>query len=194
MRVIILPSGVDPEVFCPEPRSVARRRLDWGDGERVVLFNAGHDPAGKRLDLAREALALTQGLLEGVRMEVLDGATPPARMPELLNAADCLLLTSDREGSPTVIQEALACNLPVISVDVGDTVERLRCVRRSAIVPRDAAAIAIELARVLRSPARSDGRSKVGEFSAQRIAGELCRIYGELAGASKESVWNISSY
>ncbi len=194
-NVVILPSGVDPEVFCPEPRSQPRQRLGWSDDERVVLFNAGHDPATKRLDLAREALALTQGLLTRVRMEVLDGATAPERIPELLNAADCLLLTSDREGSPTVIQEALACNLPVISVEVGDTVERLRGVRRSAIVPREAAAIAIELARVLRKPTRSDGRRKVGEFSAQRIAGELRRIYGELAGApAKDTAWNISPY
>jgi glycosyltransferase involved in cell wall biosynthesis len=193
--VIILPSGVDPEVFCPEPRSAARGRLGWIADERVVLFNAGHDPANKRLDLAREALALVQGLLARVRMEVLDGATAPARVPELLNAADCLLLTSDREGSPTVIQEALACNLPVISVDVGDTVERLRGVRCSAIVPREAAVIASELARVLRTPTRSDGRSKVAEFSAQRIAGELSRIYRELAVApSRKAVWNISPY
>ena len=187
--VIILPSGVDPEVFCPEPRSEARGRLGWNADERVVLFNAGHDPANKRLDLAREALRLTQHLLNGVRMEVLDGATAPARVPELLNAADCLLLTSDREGSPTVIQEALACNLPVISVDVGDTVERLRGVRCSVIVPREAATIARELARVLRRPARSDGRRKVAEFSSQRIAGELSRMYCELAGA-----WNTSPY
>jgi len=193
--VIVLPSGVDAEVFCPEARSNVRRRLGWGDDERVVLFNAGHDPALKRVDLAKEALALAQCLLTGVRMEVLDGATAPAWVPELMNAADCLLVTSDREGSPTVIQEALACNLPVISVDVGDSVERLRGVRHSAIVPREATAIAIELARVLRTPTRSDGRNKVGEFSAQRIAGELCRIYRELAAErSEESAWNTSPY
>lgn len=187
--VIVLPSGVDPEVFRPEARSEVRRRLGWDDDQRVVVFNAGHDPANKRVDLAREALRLTQGLLACVRMEVLDGATAPARVPELLNAADCLLLTSDREGSPTVIQEALACNLPVISVDVGDTVERLLGVRRSTIVPREATAIARELARVLRVPSRSDGRRKVAEFSAPRIAGELCRMYRELVGA-----WNTSPY
>ncbi len=193
--VVILPSGVDPEVFYPEPRSQARRRLGWDNSERVVLFNAGHDPAVKRLDLAREAVALTQDLLTGVRMEVLNGATAPGRVPELLNAADCLLLTSDQEGSPTVIQEALACNLPVISVDVGDTVERLCGVRRSAIVPREAGAIATELARVLRRATRSDGRCKVGEFSAQRIAGELCRIYRDLAPAPcEDSAWNTSPY
>jgi len=65
----------------------------------------------------------------------------------------------------------------------------------AAIVPRDASAIAIELARVLRTPTRSDGRNKVGEFSAPRIAGELCRIYRELAAErSEDSAWNTSPY
>jgi teichuronic acid biosynthesis glycosyltransferase TuaC len=160
-----------------------------------VLFNAGHSPAGKRLDLAQQALVFVQPLLSRVRMVVLDGTTAPARVPELLNAADCLLLTSDREGSPTVIQEALACNLPVVSVEVGDTFERLSGVRGSAIVPRDAAAIATELAKVLRMPSRSDGRSKVQEFSAQKIAAELCRIYFEVTlDPIKNSAWNTSQF
>ena len=60
-----------------------------------------------------------------VRLEVLDGNVAPARVPALMNAADCLLVTSDAEGSPTVVQEALATNLPVVSVDVGDIAERL---------------------------------------------------------------------
>ncbi|MFC4872881.1 glycosyltransferase family 4 protein [Negadavirga shengliensis] len=41
----------------------------------------------------------------------------------LLNKADCLLMTSKTEGSPQVIKEALSCNLPVVSVPVGDVAE-----------------------------------------------------------------------
>jgi glycosyltransferase involved in cell wall biosynthesis len=150
----------------------------------VVLFNAGHDPVLKRLDLARQAMLLLQDLLDDAHLQVLDGRTPPDRMPEQLNAADCLLLTSDQEGSSTLLQEALACNLPVVSVRAGDSGERLEGVRHSAVVERDPAAIAAELARVLEAPVRSNGREKVREFSAPRIAGALCRIYLELgAGA-----------
>jgi teichuronic acid biosynthesis glycosyltransferase TuaC len=197
-KVVVLPSGVDPEIFRPESRLRARARLGWGAVERVVLFNAGHDPANKRLDLASRALALTQAALGGVRMHILDGGTAPASVPDLLNAADCLLLTSDVEGSPTVIQEALACNLPVVSVEVGDTAERLRGVSCSAIVPRDAAALATALVQVLRIPSRSNGRNKVPEFSAQRIAGELSRIYTSLGAGGADvgagRTWNISHY
>ncbi len=181
-RAVVLPSGVDPDIFYPEDRELVRARLGWSCAERVVLFNAGLDPAIKRVDLARHAVALAEDRLEGVRMEILDGKTPAARVPDLLNAADCLLLTSDVEGSPTVIQEALACNLPVVSVEAGDTAERLRHVRHCAVVARDPAAIAAGLVRVLQVPMRSNGRDKVREFSARKIAGELRRIYGE-AGA-----------
>lgn len=188
---LVMPSGVDAEVFRPEPRARARGRLGWCEQERVVLFNAGHHPELKRLDLARQAMVLLQDFLDGVRLEVLDGRTPPDRMPGLLNAADCLLLTSDQEGSSTILQEALACNLPVVSVSAGDSAERLAGVRHCAIVERDPAAIAVELARVLRVPVRSNGREKVREFSTHWIAGELFRIYVDLGAESK---WNTSPY
>lgn len=183
----VMPTGVDAAVFRPEPRARARERLGWGEKERVVLFNAGHNPGLKRLDLARQAVGLVQDFLDHVRLEVLDGRTPPDRMPELLNAADCLLLTSDREGSSTILQEALACNLPVVSVNAGDSAERLAGVRHSAVVERDPACIAAELARVLKVPVRSNGRQKVREFSAPRIAGELYRIYLDLGMSAATS-------
>ena len=116
-----------------------------------------------------------------VRLEVLDGSVEPARVPTLMNAANCLLVTSDAEGSPTVVQEALATNLPVVSVDVGDIAERLEGVACSRVARRDPQALGRALAEVLNPPRRSDGRASVGEFSAARIARELGRLYREVA-------------
>ena len=191
-NAVVLPSGVDQEVFAPEPQAWARRRLGWGAAERVVLFNAGGDARIKRLDLARQAIELARPAVARLRLEVLDGGTAPEEIPALMNAADCLLLTSDSEGSPTVIQEALACNLPVVSVDVGDTVERLRGVERARIVARDPEAISAALAEMLAVPDRSDGRRKLSEFSAGHIARELCRVYCELTGASRRAAGGAS--
>ena len=53
------------------------------------------------------------------------GDVAPTMMPVYLSACDVLLLTSAHEGSPNVVKEALACDLPVVSVDVGD-VQRMR--------------------------------------------------------------------
>ena len=102
----------------------------------------------------------------------------------MMNAADCLLVTSDAEGSPTVVQEALATNLPVVSVDVGDIAERLEGVAGSRITRRDAQALGRALAEVVTPPRRSDGRRRVPEFSSQRIARELGRLYRDIARPS----------
>lgn len=185
--VTVLPSGVDAEVFRPQPRERVRQTLGWCDATRVILFNAGRDARVKRLELARASAALAAAEVPRLRLEVLDGRTPPENIPALMNAADCLLLTSDSEGSPTVVQEALACNLPVVSVDVGDTAERLRGVQAASIAARDPHALARALVELLMVPRRSDGRKKIEEFSALRVAGELHRIYRELCEPGKRT-------
>jgi glycosyltransferase involved in cell wall biosynthesis len=181
-RVTVLATGVDPQEFRPEPKSAARQRLGWNDAERVVLFNAGSDPRVKRWDLARAAVAEAQRAVPQLRCEVMDGEVPPGLVPTLMNGADCLLVTSDREGSPAVILEAIACGLPVVSVDVGDAAERLRGVRHSCIAPRDARALGAALAGMVTPPRRTDGPLRVGEFSAAAVAARLRGIYEELTG------------
>ncbi len=182
-RVMILPSGVDPEVFRPWSRLLARQRLGWNDHERVVLFNAGHDVLVKRLDLATAVVEKARRAIPALRLEILDGGVPPSAIPEMMNAADCLLLTSVSEGSPTVVQEALACDLPVVSVEVGDVAERLRGVRDSTVASADASVLAHALVQLLDPPRRSNGSLKVAEFSARPIARRLKEIYRGLAEA-----------
>ena len=190
-RVTVLPSGVDPDVFRPECRKKLRGELGWREEERVVLFNAGRDARNKRLDLARNAVQEARQWAPAVRLEVLDGNVEPARVPDLMNAADCLLVTSDAEGSPTIVQEALATNLPVVSVDVGDIAERLEGVACSCVTERDPHALGRALAEVLNPPRRSDGRKRAEEFSSTRIARELGRLYQEVL-EERERRWNIS--
>lgn len=177
----VLPTGVDPGMFRPAPRLLARERLGWSAAERIVLFNAGHDARVKRLDLAQEVVNLARRRVPNLRMIVLDGCVPPARIPDMMNAADCLLLTSVSEGSPTIVQEALASNLPVVSVGVGDVAERLRGVSDSTVAAADAGVLAGALVRILEPPRRSNGRAKVEEFSSAAIARALKRIYEGVA-------------
>jgi len=184
-RATVLPTGVDPEVFRPRPRKALRAGLGWLEEERVVLFNAGRGGRNKRMDLARNAVQEARQWTPSIRLEVLDGSTEPARVPDLMNASDCLLVTSDAEGSPTIVQEALATNLPVVSVDVGDVAERLKGVAHSCVAERNPQALGRALAEVLNPPRRSDGRGKAQEFSSARIAGELGRMYQEMLETQK---------
>jgi glycosyltransferase involved in cell wall biosynthesis len=179
-RAVILPSGVDPAMFFPEPRVRVRRRLGWPEDQPVALFNAGHDPQVKRFDLALQAVDAARRRVPGLRLEVMDGRVEPSEVPARMNAADCLLVTSDSEGSPTVVQEALACGLPIVSVEVGDVVERLTGVEHTRVVERGANALGEALAEFASEPRRTNGRSKIGEFATPVIAARLRLLYEEL--------------
>src|SRR5262249_9314491 len=112
-----------------------------------------------------------------LRFVVLNGDVAPNVIPAMMNASDCLLLTSDSEGSPVVVQEALACNLPVVSVDVGDVRERLRGIWPSQIVDRNPEEIGKAIAEVLKSGQRSNGRSTVRDISCAAVAERTIAVY-----------------
>jgi teichuronic acid biosynthesis glycosyltransferase TuaC len=179
-RVTILVSGVDDQAFQPIPRQAARERLGWRLTTPTVLFNCGRDPRIKRLDLAEAAVTAARRAVPDLHWEILDGFTEPALVPTLMSAADCLLVTSDFEGSPTVVQEALASNLPIVSVAAGDIAERLEGVANTSIAARDPEALGAALAQMIAPPRRSDGRLKIAEFSAAGIAQRLLALYTEL--------------
>ena len=181
---IVVPTGVDLGTFVPLERKAARQRLGFGADEKIILFNAGRNPAVKDPALAEAAVAQAARHVDGVRFVVLEGDVRPEDVPLYMNAADCLLVTSRTEGSPTVVQEAMACNLPVVSVDVGDVRERLAGVKYCAIVPRNPAALGLALATLLRDPARSDGRQHAAALSLEAIAARLQDFYGTLLGKS----------
>jgi teichuronic acid biosynthesis glycosyltransferase TuaC len=179
-KVTVLATGVDTEAFHPIDQQQARRSLGWNLSEKVVVFNAGLSQAVKRPDLATAAVAQAQRVVENLRLHVLDGTTPPKAVPLVFNAADCLLLCSDTEGSPTVIQEALACNLPVVSVEAGDVREVLSGVSPSIIVEREPASIASGIVRMLSVPTRSDGSRKAEEYSTHTIAVRLLEFFNHV--------------
>jgi glycosyltransferase involved in cell wall biosynthesis len=178
-RVSVIPTGVDTTLFNPRDLHEVRRELGWGENERVVLFNAG-DPICKRLDLALAAVQFAESLCGRIRFVVLDGNVPPHLIPSMMNAADCLLLTSDWEGSPNVVKEALACNLPVVSVEVGDVRERLERVHPSAIVPRDSCEIGKAISDTLRQGQRSNGRASGNALSIEVVSRRIVSLYRAL--------------
>jgi teichuronic acid biosynthesis glycosyltransferase TuaC len=176
----VIPSGVDLDAFKPSSRIEAREKLGWSFDDPVVLFNAGVNPKVKRLDLAEKAFDLLRQRVPNVRMHVLHGRTPHHELPSYMNAADCLLVTSDYEGSPDIVKEALASSLPIVSVDVGDVRERTSGVSGVEIVARDPRAIASAMERIITSAQRSNGREKIGELDSNRIRDAVIRVYEEI--------------
>jgi teichuronic acid biosynthesis glycosyltransferase TuaC len=184
----VIPTGVDTEAFCPQPRDDARRRLGWGLDEGTVIFNASRDPMTKRLDLAQASVKAAEKLCGKIRFVVLDGNVRPDLVPTIMNASDCLLLTSDREGSPTVIQEAMACCLPVVSVDVGDVRERLRGIEPTRIVSRDAKVLGQAVAEIITQRERANGRPNAERISTEKVARQLISVYQKASPFREEKI------
>jgi glycosyltransferase involved in cell wall biosynthesis len=99
-----------------------------------------------------------------------------------MNASDVVLLTSTHEGSPNVVKEALACNVPVVAVDVGDVSLRLASVQGCYVAAATAEDLAEKLALVLSKGERVDGRAALAEISVERTAHKLLDIYRTILG------------
>jgi teichuronic acid biosynthesis glycosyltransferase TuaC len=179
-KAVVIPDGVDLELFSPGSREESREELGWDPAARIVLFSGARDPRNKGLDLALAAMERVRTRLPDAAL-VTVSAVPPERMPSYYRAADVLLCASRQEGSPNVVKEALACNLPVVSTPVGDVPERLVGVRPSAVVPRQVQAIADALVDVLRSGQRCNGRETVLGLSQHLVAARVAAVLREAA-------------
>jgi glycosyltransferase involved in cell wall biosynthesis len=177
----VIPNGVDRELFKPCDRDAARADLGWDLDERVVLYASDPSRPSKHPDLARAACERASASVGPVRLHVAHGLRPEV-MPDLMNASNCLLHPSASEGSPNVVKEALACNLPVVATPVGDVPELLAGVEHCHVCEPSVDELAAGLVSCLDPPCRSDGRERSRELDEQLIAERIVSVYVEIAG------------
>ena len=121
--VQVLPCGVDLERFRPLDRREARAALGLDPDRRYVLFPADPARPEKRYDLARQLVDTIA--VPGVELLALVGVEPE-RVPSWINAADAVLVPSEREGFGLAVLEALACEVPVLATPHGVAPEVLQ--------------------------------------------------------------------
>jgi teichuronic acid biosynthesis glycosyltransferase TuaC len=176
-KTIILPNGVDSTVFYPITRDTARSSLGWSPAEKILLFFTGGGAIVKNRQLAESVFVLVQKMVPEAKFCCVDNV-PHEVLVYYYNAADVMLLTSHHEGSNNSLKEALCCNLPVVSVDCGDAIERLEGVRNCSVHRnRDPASMAREVVSILQRATRSNGCEHMKNLEIRVIASRLRVIY-----------------
>lgn len=116
-NVHIIPNGVNLSLFYPVDGHPLRSKFGFSEVKKTLLFIADPLREVKNFSLAEKAY----GLLPKGKFELQVKYNLSRHIvPQILNAADIILLTSCREGSPNIIKEAMACNKPIVATDVGD--------------------------------------------------------------------------
>ena len=193
-RVTVLLNGIDPDAFRRQPGQVAavRAEIGFAPGE-FVIGAVGRLEKEKRYDLLIDAFAalapthpqlrlafVGDGTLSGALRDQARrlGVSEECRflghrldVARLYDAFDLFAQSSETEGTPNAVLEAMAMETPIVATDVGGTRELATPDAHAIIVPPlDAAALAAGIDRAIADPA---GRATRVAAARRRIETDL---------------------
>lgn len=198
-RLHLLPNVVDTDQFKPEPRApepvttlLAAGRLV--EQKRMDRFLRVVNELRRQTRLPVKALIVGEGPLQsrlqkqaaemGLLPDVLEFRGGVAEMASVYREADVLVLTSDWEGTPNVMLEAMACGLPVVATRVGGVADIIRSGETGRLVATDdepaMTRALLELVAEPRLRARLGTNARVyvqSNHSPQRLPLRLAEIY-----------------
>ncbi|SDJ88472.1 glycosyltransferase [Natronorubrum texcoconense] len=171
----LIPFGVDTDLFRPMSQANARERVGWETDRPIALFPYDRTRAVKDYPRARRLVERADADLE---LRTVTGVDHE-EIPHYMNASDVLLVTSERESGPMVVKEAAACNLPVVSTDVGFVRETVADVT-GCVVSDDDTALIDGLEYVADARRRSDGRETIDGLSLDALGDRLLGVYRDV--------------
>ncbi len=178
----VIPCGVNSDLLVPIDKKEASLELGWNPAEKHILFSKEFHNKAKNYPLAKAAVEeFNSRYAGGSKAELLEFIGYSREQVLLLyNAVDCVLMTSDHEGSPQFIKEAMACNCPVVSVDVGDVKHVISGTDGCYMAERTPKDIADKLDKAIRH-GKTNGREKVlQEFDSSVVAHKVIGVYNEV--------------
>lgn len=179
----IIPNGVDVETFRPMDREAARKELGLPLNQRLVLFPG--NPADPRKGHALASAAVQHAAkTTGKPIDLVPlWKVEPDQVAVYMNACDVMLMTSLLEGSPNVVKEAMACNVPIVGVPVGDVPQLLDGVFGCQLCDRDPEQIGAAIVRGFQV-AKAGGREAVfaRRLDLESVARRIVEVYEKALG------------
>ncbi len=174
--VFIVPHEVDFDVFRPTDREQARAILGLDPYKKYLLFAANPQIAVKRFPLARDVAARLVAQDPTVELLVVSKETQD-RLALYMSASDALVFPSYQEGSPNVVKQAMACNLPIVATDVGDVRQVIGATSGCYICNPTVAEFAARLGEILRRRERTQGHEQIAHFDRSIVTRQLIQVY-----------------
>lgn len=188
MNLPVIPNGVNLDQFHLIDQGQARKACGFEEGKKYIIWCSHPSRPEKRFKLAQDAVALL--LDDNVVLDpVFD--QPHDEIVKYMCAADALLLTSVSEGSPNVIKEAMACNCPIVSTDVGDVRWITKDVEGAYVADNDSSdSICKCINKALEFNKRTRGREEIVRkgLTSECIAKKIIDLYQTASNTTHESL------
>jgi glycosyltransferase involved in cell wall biosynthesis len=182
------PNGVNINFFKPIEKAFCCSKLNLDVNNKYILFvSSNFNRMQKRYDRFKKTLEILRNKYKTDNVvELLLINTERQFVPLYFNAASMHLLTSDFEGSPNSVKEAIACNIPVVSTDVGNVSELLSgCSGFYMAKTKEPEELAELAYRVLTDTGQINSRNVLieKELDAQSVANKIVSIYEKVIKA-----------
>jgi glycosyltransferase involved in cell wall biosynthesis len=178
-NVHVIPNEVDMETFQPVEKEHARAILGLDAGKKYLLFAANPKIAVKRFPLAQRIAEQLKQRDPSVELLVVY-KEPQERLALFMNACDALIFPSYQEGSPNIVKQSMACNLPIIATNVGDVPEIIGNTDGCYICRPDVNEFVGRLSELLAHPKRTQGRSRVQHLTGPMVARQVIDVYEQV--------------
>lgn len=169
-KVKVIPCAVDLNVFHPTNKEVKTSSINSVNLKKNILFSSSFSNRIKNYPLARAAIKR----LKDENIELIElKCKSRGDVCNLMNTSDLLLLTSFSEGSPQIIKEAMACNCPIVSTDVGDIREVIGNTEGCYLCSFDPEDVADKIRQALifsQTKGRTNGRERIIELGLDNIS------------------------
>jgi glycosyltransferase involved in cell wall biosynthesis len=180
----IIPCGINFGIFKPYDKYLCKKEFQLENDKKYILFASSFSNKRKNYELLKRSLQL----FKKKYIKVLELKNfNRKQVARLMNAVDICVMTSYSEGSPQFIKEAMACNCPIVSTDVGDVREVIDQTEGCYITEFDAEDVAKKIRKALKFGKRTDGRNKVRRFDNKFIAAKVIKVYEKILGVKKDN-------
>lgn len=174
--VFVIPHEVDFDVFYPTECLEARAILGLKADKKYLLFAADPEIPVKRFPLAKTVADWLNKRDPSIELLVVSRETQ-SRLALYMSACDVLVFPSYQEGSPNVVKQAMACNLPIVATDVGDIRQVIGKTKGCFVCNPSVSEFAARITEALSPPRKTDGRENIRHLDSSTVSERIIEVY-----------------